>query len=431
MLETTTNMKFLQFKKLIKSLGPGFITGASDDDPSGIATYSQTGARFGYGQLWLAVFSFPFMTVIQEMCGRIGLVSGKGLAGVVRKNYSQKILYPAVLLLLLANTINIGANLGAMAAAAELVLPLSFVILLFIITIGTICLQIFIPYKIYARLLKYLAFTLLAYVITAFIVQNNWPVIFKSTIIPTISFTTDYLMNIVAVLGTTISPYLFFWQAGEEVEEEVANKKLRQMGAGIPMFTKKDIVEMRLDTIAGMFFSNLVMWFVIITTASTFFNNNITEIKTADQAALALRPLAGDFAFLLFALGIVGTGLLAIPVLAGSASYAFSEAFGWREGLYRKFTQARGFYAVIAVATLVGLLVNFTPIKPFQMLYYTAIINGVCAPPLMILIMLIANNRKIMGSYTNSLFSNVAGWTITVLMTLSALALFYSLIFSR
>ncbi|MBI3980802.1 Nramp family divalent metal transporter [Candidatus Microgenomates bacterium] len=425
-------MKFSKdsLKKFLKVLGPGFITGASDDDPSGIATYSQTGARFGYGQLWLASFSFPFQAVIQEICGRIGMVTGKGLAGVIRKNYAGRVLYIAVFLLLVANTINIGADLGAMASAGQLVLRLPFTILLLFMTVATLVLEVFVSYKVYAKFLKYLTFALLAYLVTAFIVKQDWGKIFQATFIPTFSFNKEYLMNIVAVLGTTISPYLFFWQAGEEVEEEVANKKLQQMGTGIPQITKRDIRTMRLDTVAGMFFSNLVMWFIIITAGSTLFTGNPVNIQTADQAALALKPLAGDFAFILFAIGIIGTGFLAVPILAGSASYAFSEAFGWKEGLYRKFTQAHGFYAVIIVATLIGLLVNFTPIKPFQMLYYTAIINGICAPPLMVLIMLIGNNQKIMGNYVNSFLSNLFGWTITVIMTLAALALLYTLIFS-
>lgn len=425
-------MKFSRgsLKKFLKVLGPGFITGASDDDPSGIATYSQTGARFGYGQLWLASFSFPFQAVIQEICGRIGMVTGKGLAGVIRKNYAGRVLYIAVFLLLVANTINIGADLGAMASAGQLVLRLPFTILLLFMTVATLVLEVFVSYKVYAKFLKYLTFALLAYLVTAFIVKQDWGKIFQATFIPTFSFNKEYLMNIVAVLGTTISPYLFFWQAGEEVEEEVANKKLQQMGTGIPQITKRDIRTMRLDTVVGMFFSNLVMWFIIITAGSTIFTGNLVNIQTADQAALALKPLAGDFAFILFAIGIIGTGFLAVPILAGSASYAFSEAFGWKEGLYRKFTQAHGFYAVITVATLVGLLVNFTPIKPFQMLYYTAIINGICAPPLMVLIMLIGNNQKIMGNYVNSFLSNLFGWTITVIMTLAALALLYTLIFS-
>jgi len=417
-----------QFKKFFKNLGPGFITGASDDDPSGIATYSQTGAIFGYNQLWTAIFSFPLMTVIQEMCGRIGLVTGKGLAGVIKHHYSKPILYFSVFLLFTANTINIGADLGAMAQAAQLLIPIPFTLLLLAFTGITLILQVFIPYRIYARVLKYLTFSLFAYIITVFVVRQNWADIAYSTFVPTITFSKEYLMNIIAILGTTISPYLFFWQAGEEVEEEVAQKKLRMMGAGIPKVGDHDIVQMRLDTVIGMFFSNLVMFFIITTTASTLHNNGITKIETAAQAAEALRPFAGDFAFLLFALGIVGTGFLAVPVLAGSASYALSETFGWKEGLYRKASKAIGFYSVIVIATLIGLLINFTPVEPFAMLYYTAIINGICAPILIFIILAIANNSKIMKKRTNGAFSNIVGYATGIIMSILALVLLGSFI---
>jgi NRAMP (natural resistance-associated macrophage protein)-like metal ion transporter len=412
-----------KLKKLLRVLGPGFITGASDDDPSGIATYSQTGAQFGYSQLWIALFSVPFMTVIQEMCGRIGMVTGKGLPLVLRENYAKPVLYISVLLLFIANTINVGADLGAMAAAGQLVVHLPFVILLIGFTVGTLLLEIFVSYPSYARFLKYLAFALFAYVITAVIIKEPWDKIAMSTLIPHFSLTKEYLLNIVALLGTTISPYLFFWQADEEVEEEIAQHRLKIMGKGIPRFRNKDIREMRLDTVVGMVFSNLVMFFIIIATASTLNSHNILNIDTATHAAEALRPFAGDFAFLLFAVGIIGTGLLAVPILAGSAAYALAESFNWKAGLGLKFKQAHGFYGVITIATLIGLLVNFTPIKPFQMLYYTAVINGIVAPPLMILIMLIGNNKKIMGKHTNSVFSNTAGWIITAIMSLAAIAL--------
>lgn len=412
---------------LFKKIGPGFITGASDDDPSGIATYAQTGAIFGYQQLWAALFSFPFMTIVQEMCGRIGMVTGKGLAVIVKENYAKPILYISVLLLTIANTINIGADLGAMASSAQLVIGVPFIVLLFSLTVVTLILEIFVPYPAYARFLKYLAFTLLAYVVTAFVIRENWTKIVISTLIPSVSFSRDYIFNIVAFLGTTISPYLFFWQADEEVEEEIEHNRLRAMGKGVPKVRKGDIREMRFDTTIGMFFSNLVTFFIIITAASTFNFHGITSIGTADQAASALKPLAGEFAFLLFALGIIGTGLLAVPILAGSASYAISESFNWKVGLGRKFTKAHGFYGVITVATIIGLLVNFSSIKPFQMLYYTAILNGVVAPPLMVIIMLIGNNKKIMGEYTNKKASNILGWFITFVMSLAAVILIYSL----
>lgn len=415
-------------KKLLKVLGPGFITGASDDDPSGIGTYAQTGAMFGYNQLWTALFSLPFMTVVQEMCGRIGMVTGTGLAGVLKIHYTRKVLYIAVGILFIANTINIGADLGAMAASAQLILGIPFWIWLLIITATTILLEVFVSYPAYARLLKYLTLSLFAYIVTVFVIKQDWMHILSRTIIPSFTFHKDYLLNIVALLGTTISPYLFFWQADEEVEEEIEHHQIRAMGKGVPRITKRDIREMRLDTIVGMLFSNIVMFFIIVTTASTLGAHGIRDIQTADQAASALRPFAGDFAFLLFALGIIGTGLLAVPILAGSASYAISEAFDMKAGLSKRFTQAHGFYTIIALATLLGFLINFTSIKPFTLLYYTAILNGMAAPPLLVLIMLTANNSKIMGKYTNNRTVNILGWAITGVMSLAALALVASLL---
>lgn len=416
-----------RLKKFLRLLGPGFITGASDDDPAGIATYSQTGSLFGYGQLWLALFTFPFQTVIQEMCGRVGMTTGKGLAGVIRKFYTKKILYVVVVVLLIANTINIGADLGAMAASAQLIIGLPFIFWLIFMTVITLILEVFVSYKTYAKYLKFLTFSLFAYIITVFVVKQDWGKIFYFTLIPNFHFNRDYLINIVAVLGTTISPYLFFWQAGEEVEEEVEHHKLRMMGKGVPKITTRDIREMRLDTTMGMFFSNMVMFFIIATTASTLNTAGIKNIGTAKEAAEALRPLAGNLTYLLFAAGIVGTGLLAVPVLAGAASYALSEAFGWKEGLYRRFTKAHGFYAVITIATIVGLLINFTKIPSFKMLYYTAVINGICAPPLMVMILLISNNNKIMGRFTNGRTANVMGWLITAVMSVAALFLILDL----
>jgi len=416
-----------KLKKFFKKLGPGFITGASDDDPSGIATYAQTGAAFGYSQLWTALFSFPFMTVIQEMCGRIGMVTGKGIAVIVKENYAKPVLYIAVFLLALANTINIGADLGAMASSAKLVIGMPFEILLFIFTAVILILEVLVPYPAYARFLKYLAFSLLAYVIAAFVIKQDYAKIAISTFVPYFSLDRTYLLNIVALLGTTISPYLFFWQADEEIEEEIEHNKLRAMGRGVPKVRRGDIREMRFDTTLGMFFSNLITFFIIVTAASTLNLHNIKNIQTASDAAQALRPIAGDFAFLLFALGIVGTGMLAVPILAGSASYAISESFNWKVGLGKKFTQAHGFYGVITIATLIGLFVNFVSIKPFQMLYYTAVLNGIVAPPLMILIMLIGNNKKIMREYTNSSASNILGWIITIVMTIAAISLLLTL----
>lgn len=409
----------MSLKNFFRRLGPGFITGAADDDPSGIATYAQSGAQFGYTQLWTAFFSFPFMVVVQEMCGRIGMVTGQGLSGVIRKHYSRKILAVALFLLIIANAINIGADLGAMASAVRLLVDIPFIVVLIGLTVLTLGLEIFVSYPRYAKFLKYLTLSLFAYVITALVVHQDWGKIALSTFVPTFSFTKASVMNFVAILGTTISPYLFFWQADEEVEEEIEHKKIKAIGVGTPKVTKKDLKGMRLDTVVGMFFSNLVMFFIIVTAASTLGLHGITSIETASQAAEALRPFAGDFAFLLFTLGIVGTGLLAVPVLAGSASYAIAEAVGWKGGLYRKLSDAPGFYGVITIATLAGLLVNFFGVPPFTMLYYTAILNGFAAPMLLVLILMISNNRSIMGKNRNGIVSNVFGAAITAVMTVA------------
>lgn len=416
-----------RIKRFLKTLGPGFITGASDDDPSGIGTYSQTGSLFGFAQLWTALFSFPMMASVQEMCGRIGLVTGHGLAGVLRKYYSQKLLSVAVLLLVVANTINIGADLGAMAASAQLIFNIHFVFLLLFMVILTLTFEIFISYKTYSKYLKYLTFSLFAYVITAFVVKVDWQKALISSLVPYFVFTKEYLLNIVAIFGTTISPYLFFWQANQEVEEEIEHHKLRSLGAGIPKITPKDVSSLRIDTIVGMFFSNAVMWFIIITTGSTLHPSGILNIQTANQAALALRPAAGDFAFLLFAGGIIGTGLLAVPILSGSASYAVSEAFNWHAGFSLKLKKAHGFYGVIAVATVAGLVINFIGINPIQALYYTAVVNGVIAPPLLLMIILIANNKRIMGKYVNTALLNVLGIATVAIMSIAAIGLFLTL----
>jgi NRAMP (natural resistance-associated macrophage protein)-like metal ion transporter len=413
-------------KSWLKRIGPGFITGAADDDPSGIATYSQTGAQFGYGQLWTALFSFPFMAAVQEMCGRIGTVTGDGLSGVIKKNYSRKVLAIAVVLLVAANTINIGADLGAMASAVQLLFGLPFLFWLPALTILTLVLEIFVSYPKYAKFLKYLTLSLFAYVFSAFVVKQDWKMVAWSTFVPSFSFNKAYVLNIVAVLGTTISPYLFFWQADEEVEEEIEQHKITGIGEGKPVVTKKDLREVWIDTTFGMFFSNLVMFFIIVTTASTLGAHGITNIATATDAAEALRPLAGNFTFLIFTLGIVGVGLLAVPILAGSASYAVAEAVGWKGGLYRKFKEARGFYGIIIVATVIGLVVNFLGIPSFKLLYYTAVLNGLAAPPLLIMIMLVSNNKKIMGPHVNGRVSNVLGWMIIAIMTAAGIAVLIS-----
>lgn len=414
-------------KRISKSAGPGVITGVADDDPSGIATYAQTGAVFGYSQLWLALFTYPFMVAIQEMCGRIGMVTGKGLAQVLKNHYSKKVLFGAVAVLAITNIVNIGADLGAMSSAIQLVLPFSFNYILIGLTLFTVFTQVFIPYRLYVTILKYFALTIFSYVVAAFFIKQDWSMVFFSTIVPHIEWNRTYLLNITAMLGTTISPYLFFWQASEEVEEELLDGKLRAMGKGVPKITKTDVAQMRSDTAFGMLISNVVTFFIIITAAGTLGKEGITSITSASQVAASLEPLAGKSASLLFTLGIVGTGLLAIPVLAGSAAYAIAEAFGWKEGLGKTFKEAKGFYTVIILSTLIGVLVNLSSINPIVMLYYAAILNGLLAPILMILILLIANNKKILGKQTNGRLGNTLGIIITTIMSSLTLYFLYTL----
>jgi NRAMP (natural resistance-associated macrophage protein)-like metal ion transporter len=414
-------------KKLLGKVGPGFITGAADDDPSGVATYAQTGAIFGYSQLWLVWFTSPFMIVIQQMCGRIGMVTGKGLAGVILDNYPKSVLYVTVSLLVVANTINIGADLGAMASSAQMLLGLPFLFWLVLITGSIIALEILVPYKIYSRILKYLALTLFTYVLAAFVVRLDWDEVLYATLIPHIEISAAFLLNIVAILGTTISPYLFFWQASEEVEEEVADGRIPDMGIRRPCVTRQGIVEMNRDTVIGMFFSQIIMFFIIVTTAATLHASGITTIQTASQAAEALRPLAGDLSYLLFAAGIIGTGLLAVPVLAGASAYAVAETAGLREGLGKNPGRAPGFYVVIALSALVGMSLDLLGISPITALYYAAALNGLAAPPLMALVTRIANREDIMGRFVNSRESNILGWVIVLIMALTGAALIVNL----
>jgi NRAMP (natural resistance-associated macrophage protein)-like metal ion transporter len=422
---------FAKLKAIFKKIGPGFITGASDDDPSGIATYSQTGAMFGYAQLWLAPFCYPFMVAIQEMCGRIGMVTGKGLSGVLREHYPKWTVYIATSLLIIANTVNIGADLGAMAASAQMLVGLPYVFWLIFMTVIILVLEIFVGYKVYAKILMYLTFTLLAYFFTAFIVKQDWGLILKDTFIPQIKFSKDYVFNVVAFLGTTITPYLFFWQADQEIEEQIVEHKIMAIGAGIARVTSCDIRDLRFDTMFGMLFSQLMAFMIIITTAATLFSHGITNINTAPEAAQALKPLAGNFAYLLFATGIIGTGLLAVPVLSGSAGYAVSEALGWNSGLGQKFKDVHGFYGVIIISTLIGLLINFIGIDPIKALYYAAAVNGLLATPLMIIILLIGNNKKIMGKYVNKWLSKTLTWIIIGVMGICGLFLIYTMVSGR
>lgn len=414
-----------RIKAYWKALGPGLITGASDDDPSGIGTYSQTGAAFGYAQLWTALFTFPLMAGIQEICARIGLQTGTGLAEVIRKHYPRPVLYFCVTLLFVANTINLGADLGAMAASARLLLGIPFIIWLIAITLVSVILQIFIDYKHYARVLRFLTLSLLAYLLVPFASSMNWGQALQNTLIPTVQFDKDYLMNLVALLGTTISPYLFFWQASQEMEEKIEQgKKTPGARRGV---TRVALKWMRTDVMSGMALSNLVSWFIIATTASTLYLHGIRNIDSATQAAEALKPVAGDLAYFLFALGIIGTGLLAAPILAGSAAYAVAETFRLREGLFLKLHEAPAFYGIITLSMLIGFAMNLIGINPIQALYYTAVLNGLVAPPLLVMIMLIGNNGKIMRDKINGRLSNLLGWITTVLMGLAALALLFTL----
>jgi len=424
--ETAKKSSSVSPKIILKSLGPGVVTGAADDDPSGIATYSQAGANFGFGMLWMAVFQYPLMTVIQEICARIGLITGDGLAAVIKRKYSNKVVLPLASLLLIANTINIGADIGAMGAAVRLVFPeLLFIIPTLLFTAFILIVQIFVPYKKYVKILKYLTISLFAYIATAVIVGGNLEHLLIATVVPHIEFSPEFAMMFVAMLGTTISPYLFFWQASEEAEEEVKKKKIPEINVGAPQVTKKEIKIMKADVAIGMFFSQLIMWSIIVTTAGSLHNHGITDVQTSEQVAKALEPAvksfphSGQISKVIFALGIIGTGLLAVPVLAGSSAYALSDAFGWKQGLFKKFNQAKAFYMVIAVSTIIGLWINFTNVDPIKALVYTAVINGVTAVPILYTVMKIANDRNILGNKVNGRLSNVIGWSTVIIMGIS------------
>jgi NRAMP (natural resistance-associated macrophage protein)-like metal ion transporter len=417
-------------KKALKTAGPGIITGAADDDPSGIATYTQTGAQFGYGMLWTAVFMLPFMTAIQEACARIGLVTGKGIAAVIKEHYTKKVLYGAVLLVVLANTVNIGADIGAMGAAAQLILPVNFVVLTLLFTVLILVLEIFTSYRTYARILKWFALALLSYPLTVLLVHEPWRALLKATFLPHLELNFAFLFIITGVLGTTISPYMFFWEASEEVED---SKEKHLLHKGGPLVSRERIRSMRIDNFAGMFSSELATWSIIVVAATVLGAHGITNVATAADAARALEPLvqtfpyAGFLAKLIFAVGIIGLGLLAVPVLSASASYALSETFNWQTGLNLKLKRAHGFYGIITIATLIGLIINFVGIDPVKALVYTAVFNGVAAVPLIFLIGLIAQNEKIMGEHKSGLLSKIFVWATFVLMGAGAVAMFYTL----
>lgn len=405
---------YRRFNKLTRILGPGLVTGAADDDPSGIATYSQAGAAYGYGLLWMIPFMYPMLLAVQDTCARIGAVTGKGLAAIIKDNYSKKMLSLALILVVIANIINIGADFGAMAASLQLLVPAipfsSAAIGFAILMLG---LEIFVSYKRYAKILKWLAVVLFAYPITAFVVGQPWPEVLAATVTPQIAFDVPTILIMVGLLGTTISPYLFFWDTSEVAEDEIAKGRLGIKRLTAPKITRHFLRSVRLDNIIGMTLAAVTAWFIMLTCATVLHYNGVTEIQTAADAAQAIEPLvqgfpnAGLIAKLIFSVGVLGIGLLAIPVLAGSCSYAISEAFGWKEGLGRPFRQAKGFYGIIIVATLVGLGINFVGIDPIQALIFAAVVNGVAAVPLLAMIYRIGNNKKIMGEYKNTMLSNI------------------------
>jgi NRAMP (natural resistance-associated macrophage protein)-like metal ion transporter len=407
-------------------LGPGLIAGASDDDPSGIATYSQAGAQFGFAISWTMLLSYPLMVAIQEISARIGRTTGRGIAGNIRRHYPNWMLQGIVTLVLAANTINIGADIGAMGDAVTLLIGGPH--LVYVVVIGTVSalLQIFVTYARYARVLKWLTLALFAYFGTVMVVHVPWGEAVRGFFVPTFSADPAFWTTVVAILGTTISPYLFFWQASQEVEEVRADPAAQPL-VRAPAQAPREFERIRLDTAVGMAFSNLVALAIIITTAATLHAHGVTEIETSAQAASALRPLAGDFAFTIFALGVIGTGLLAVPVLAGSAAYALAEARKWPDGLARKPRKAKAFYATIAVATLVGVLINASPISPIKALYWSAVINGVAAVPIMTMMMHMTDNRRVMGKFPVSARLRIVGWCATAVMGVAVVAMIVGL----
>jgi len=415
-------------KEYWDTLGPGLVTGAAGQDPSGIATYSQTGAQYGYHFLWLAAWLYPLDANLESMCARIGLVTGQGLAANIRKHFSRRVLRLCATALFFANAINIGADLGAMAKAVQLLKPnLHFGWLVLGFSVLTIGLQIFISYARYAKYLKYLSFVLVAYIFSAVMAHLNWHNVLAHTLTPHLELTKNDFIILCAILGTTISPYLFFWQTSQEVEEEILRgKKTIKMRQA--MTNKREMRSMKVDVWSGMFFSELIMFFIIAACGGVLFANGVTHITTATQAAEALRPFAGNATYWLFAIGIVGSGILAIPVLAGSSSYTIAESLKWREGLYRKLGQASAFYGIIIISVLVGLGINFLGIDPIKALIYAAVVNGLVAPLIMTLILLMSGNKKVMGKWVNGRISQTVGWLTTGVMAIAGIAAIWALL---
>jgi len=407
-------------RKFFANLGPGLITGAADDDPSGISTYSMAGARFGYTPLWTAWVSFPLMTAVQLMCARLGVVTGHGLAGAVRRRYSPRVLWGACSLLIIANVINVGADLGGMGEVTGMISGVSPLIWTPLYAVFIVSVLFWSTYKQIARTFKWLTLVLFAYVAAAFLAKPDWGAVLTATLIPHVAFTRDSMSVLVAILGTTISPYLLFWQAAEEVEHKKSEGSIRKKPS------KQELRRVRTDVTVGMLFSNIIMYFIILTTAATLHAHGITNIETAKQAAEALRPLAGDGAYWLFALGVIGTGMLGVPVLVGSCAYALAEASLWRATLDQPPRGAPRFYSIIAVAMVLGLALNYLKINVVQMLFWTAVINGVLAPPLILLTVLLTSDSRVMGPHINSPLLRWLGWATFAAMTVAAIGLFVS-----
>lgn len=409
------------------TLGPGLTTGAADDDPSGIATYSQAGAKYGLQLIWLSLYTYPFMATVQEMCARIGVVSGQGLAANIRRHYSKSVLYSVTALLFFANVLNIAADLGAMAAGTRLILPsVDAELLVIVFALVSLFLQIFATYAHYAKYLKYLTLALLSYMVVAFSIGLDWGDVLRHTFVPSLTFSKDQIFLIAAVLGTTISPYLFFWQTSQEVEENILHGE-RTIAERKANSNRRSIHQMRVDVWSGMAFSNLITFFIFAACAGTLYAHGITDIATAEQAALALRPF-GEAAFFLFALGIVGTGLLAVPVLAGSSAYAIAESLGWKYGLYQKLKQAYAFYGVIIISMLIGIAANFMHLDPIKGLIYAAVANGVIAPVVLFFVVRLSSNKHVMGEYANRRFVSTIGWITIGVMSLSGIAALITLL---
>jgi NRAMP (natural resistance-associated macrophage protein)-like metal ion transporter len=420
--------------RLLRILGPGLVTGAADDDPSGIATYSQAGAQFGLSTLWTMLLTFPLMVAVQDGCMRIGAVTGKGLAAVVRDTYPRKILYPIVLFVVAANTFNIGSDIGAMAASAQLLFPeVPIPVLAVGFAVVIVVLEVFVSYRSYIRILKWLAIALFAYLVTALLINVPWTKAIQATVTPHIELNRDFLFLVVAIFGTTISPYLFFWQTSNVVEDEISEHRIANPG-GVPRISKSYLKRLRIDTVIGMFFSNIVAWFIILVAAVVLNGAGVTNIVSAADAARALRPLVNSFpdsgylAQVIFAVGVIGIGLMSIPVLAGSSAYAITETFNWHEGLSRKFTQARSFYLVIILGTLAGLMFNFVGLDPIKALVLTAVFNGIVAVPLIYIITRLSSRHDVMGEHTSGPWSKLGLWIAFSVMAAAAIALIISLL---